>query len=319
MRRPTLLVLAALALAACSPDVVLTERERAAAQEANLSLDEAKEFESKNLYEFEPKEIDRFLGYMRAKHPDLRDRVQALALKNVGQPYDIYLLGEYPFEIFDEQPLFCLGMSDCVVFSEHTYAMALAHDWKSFFAMLQRIRYKNGVVGYTTRNHYTEADWTVNNSWLIENVTEEIAGETLVEVETRIDRAAFFAKSGIETDVPVQDLSWSYLPREELERALPELKTGDFVNIVRGATPTDTYVGHVGLISVEDGVVYFVHSTTPEVKKQTLVSYRDQQRDRKNPQFYGFRFFRLQEDALENLREIDGPRAPKITVFGEPE
>jgi hypothetical protein len=35
------------------------------------------------------------------------------------------------------------------------------------------------------------------------------------------------------------------------------------------------------------------------------------------PIFYGFRFFELQENALENLKKIDGPNAPKVTVYGE--
>lgn len=40
--------------------------------------------------------------------------------------------------------------------------------------MLQRIRYKDGVIGVLTRNHFTEADWVVNNSWLIKNITDSL-------------------------------------------------------------------------------------------------------------------------------------------------
>jgi hypothetical protein len=138
------------------------------------------------------------------------------------------------------------------------------------------------------------------------------------------------------------------------------LKTGDFVNVVRGYSPDDVFVGHVGIISVgENNVVYLIHSTEPEVKIEPLLDYMKRSLElnkvrikenekiaRKNieimkyneklrsqnngnphpdekkllslkPIFYGFRFFELQENALENLKKIDGPNAPKVTIYGE--
>jgi hypothetical protein len=76
-----------------------------------------------------------------------------------------------------------------------------------------------------------------------------------------------------------------------------------------------------------------IHSTEPEVRKQPLLDYLEvsQQRsgqkgwiDRwgqwfgtgKSAEFYGFRFMRLNEDALEVLQELDGPGAPRLTIFG---
>ena len=88
-----------------------------------------------------------------ATEPDLRKRILHLARKNIGQPYELYLLGEMPFEPYDPQPIYCLGKSDCLVFTEHTYAMALSHNWPSFMRMLQRIRYRDGHLGVATRNH----------------------------------------------------------------------------------------------------------------------------------------------------------------------
>jgi hypothetical protein len=238
--------------------------------------------------------------------------------------------------------------------------MALSDNWKKFFAMLQRIRYKDGVIGLLTRNHYTEADWTVNNSWLIKNITDSLPGVKSKQVTTKIDRAKFFSKWGIGQDIPVQELNWSYIPASEVPKALKYLKTGDFVNVVRGYSPDDVYVGHVGIISVgEDSVVYLIHSTEPEVKIEPLLDYMKRSLElnkvrikenediaRKNieimkyneklrsqnngnphpdekkllslkPIFYGFRFFELQENALENLKKIDGPNAPKVTIYGE--
>lgn len=343
-------------------EIILTQNQIDAAVKANLELDYLRHLIFMPIYKFSPKEVDDYLKFIHIYEPDLRKRIQHIAKKNIGQKYEMYLLGEYPFEIYDDQPLYCLDRSDCVVFSEHTYAMAFSNNWKTFFAMLQRIRYKDGVIGYTTRNHYTEADWDINNSWFLEDVTNEIANNKTIQVTSKINRAAFFKKYNIGQDVQIENLNWSYIPAEEILNVLPYLKSGDFVNVVRGFTPSDVYVGHTGLISVEDdGTVNFIHSTEPEVKIQTLMSYQEaslqlsEKRkvengaiDKKNeeirkfnlelrlknngqphpdekkllskkPYFYGFKFLRLKENALENLRSIDGPKAPKITIYGRQE
>jgi len=323
---------------------------------------DSKEIENlidKPMYKFTPEEIDEYLKFIQELEPDLRKRVNHIAKKFIGQRYEIYLLGEFPFEIYDPQPLYSIDKSDCVVFSEHVYAMALSNNWKKFFAMLQRIRYKDGVIGLLTRNHFTEADWTVNNSWLIKNITDSLPNVKSKQVTTKIDRAKFFSKWGMGDTISIQELSWSYIPASEVQKALKYLKTGDFVNVVRGYTPDDVYVGHVGIISVgANGVVYLIHSAEPEVKMEPLLDYMkrslelNKSREKENtriarrnnqimrynqklraknngnphpneksllnmrPLFYGFSFFELQENALENLKKIDGPNAPKVTIYG---
>jgi len=289
-------------------------------EKVNISK-EMKKLIQKPLYKFTEEELDKYLGFLQETVPGLRDRIQILAKQNMGQKYDIYLLGEFPFEIQDKQPLFNLNKSDCVVFSEHIYAMALSHNWKEFFPMLQRIRYKNGEIGMLTRNHYTEADWVKNNTWLITEITDEIAGNAVVKTSSEIDRAKFFKKHGTGQDIPKEKIEWTYIPGDSLYKVLPYLKTGDFVNIVRAFPGSEPWVGHVGLISVEkDGQVNFMHSADPVVKIQTIQSYWDDYKAKKKKKggwnFLGFRFYRLNENAMENLKKIDGPRAPKLTIYG---
>ncbi len=340
-------------------EIILTQDQIDAAVKANLELDHLRHLIYNPIYKYSSKEVDDYLKFIHNYEPDLRKRIQHIAKKNIGQKYEMYLLGEYPFEIFDDQPLYCLNRSDCVVFSEHTYAMAFSDSWKTFFTMLQRIRYKDGVIGYTTRNHYTEADWDINNSWFLEDITNEIAGDKAINVTSKINRAAFFKKYNIGQNVPVENLEWSYIPAEETPTVLHYLKSGDFVNVVRGFNPKEVYVGHTGLISVEDdGTVNFIHSTEPEVKIQTLMSYQESSLElsdkrkiendaiaqkneeikkfnlelriknnglphpdekkllAKKPYFFGFKFLRLKENVWENLRAIDGPNAPKVTIYG---
>lgn len=324
-----------------------------------LDKKEIEELIEKPLYKFAPEEIDEYIKFINNIEPDLRKRVDHIAKKFLGQPYEIYLLGEFPFEIYDTQPLYSIDKSDCVVFSEHVYAMALSNNWKKFFSMLQRIRYKDGIIGLLTRNHFTEADWVVNNSWLIKNKYDSIPGVQSKQVTTKIDRAKFFSKWGLGQDIPIEEITWSYIPTSEVSKALKHLKTGDFVNVVRGYTPDDVFVSHVGIISVgSNGTVYLIHSTAPEVIMEPLMDYlkrnveaskarikenesiikrnkrimahnqKLREKNNGNPHpaekpllslksvFYGLRFFELQENALENLKRIDGPYAPKVTIYG---
>src|SRR5258708_6035513 len=87
---------------------------------------------AKPLYQFTETEVGTYLKYLQTAEPNLRKRIVHLARKNIGQPYEIYLLGEMPFETYDPQPIYCLGKSDCLVFTEHMYAMALSSDWSGF-------------------------------------------------------------------------------------------------------------------------------------------------------------------------------------------
>lgn len=287
----------------------------------------------KPLYRFTEADVDVYLRYLQAAEPDLRSRVVTLARKNIGQPYELYLLGEMPFETYDPQPLYCLGKSDCVVFSEHIYAMALTCDWPSFMAMLQRIRYRDGQIGVATRNHYTEADWNVSNRWLVRDITAEIAADSAVKFQERIDRAKFLKnRYGLKADIPVEVHDDVYLPFAELDRIKGKLQDGDFVNVVRGTTSLDdekretfggsAYVGHVGLIATApDSTLDFIHSSAPAVREEALVDYvarsnanRPERIKDGKPVLLGFKFLRLEENPLANLKEVDGSDAPRVTL-----
>ncbi len=263
---------------------------------------------SKPFWEITPKELDVYLGWAKANIPSLRQRVVHYARKRVGQPYEMYLLGEFPFEIYDTQPLFELRKSDCVVFCEHTYAMALSKDWKEFFQTLQKIRYKDGQIGMLTRNHYTEADWNKNNAWLVTDVTRELGASRIAHYTERIDREKFFAKFGIGKGIPVQNFEDDYLPADVIHEVVGKLQDGDFVNVVRGSgAGTNAWVGHTGLIAHNHkGEVTLIHSTPPRVVEVPLLDYvkenvkkNEERKAKGQPQFLGLKFLRLRAEELQ--------------------
>jgi len=288
---------------------------------------------AKPLYQFTETEVGAYLDPLQTQVPDLRQRILHLARKNIGQPYELYLLGEMPFETHDPQPLYCLGKSDCLVFTEHVYAMALSRDWSSFMRMLQRIRYRDGHIGVATRNHYTEADWNLSNRWLVREITGELAAGTAVKFSQRIDRSKFLlGRYKLKTSFPIQERGDAYLPYAEIGRAAPQLRDGDFINVVRGVVKPGTsvndtfggnaWVGHVGLVAHgPDGTLHIIHSAEPAVREETMAQFiaretaHNAERDRTGKaRLLGFKFLRLQDDPLTRLRELDGPDAPRVTL-----
>jgi hypothetical protein len=334
----TCVVLATVAMAehCAAATKELSSEQTAACKQLGLDTKEITKLIEKPLYKCTEAEVDQYLKFLSATEPDLRKRIVHLARKNVGQPYELYLLGEMPFEPYDPQPIYCLGKSDCLVFSEHTYAMALSRDWPAFMRMLQRIRYRDGQLGVVTRNHYTEADWNISNRWLVDDITKQLAGDTAVKFHEAIDRSKFFKnRYKLDVKVPVEQHDDIYLQYQEIARAKSELRDGDFVNIVRATSKKDSspqneifggtaFVGHVGLIAHgEDGQVHLIHSTEPKVREETIDSYISRStKDLKEkdaagkPRLVGFKFLRLQDEPLKKLKAIDGPDAPRVTLPG---
>ncbi|MBX3397063.1 MAG: DUF1460 domain-containing protein [Phycisphaerae bacterium] len=228
---------------------------------------------SKPLYEFSESELDALLVACATDNLAVPDRAVRFASKFVGQPYRLHLLGEFPYETYDSDPLYCLSASDCVTFVENVYAMSMARDWSSFFDRLMRLRYKDARIGILTRNHFTEADWNVNNEWAFDDVTNQMAPEAIRPMRIAVDRAAFFRKYGMGDTIPVQIFKTTYIPRSALASVETRLKPGDIVEFVRG-TREAPYVGHMGLIGEKKaGRMLLIHSAEPRVREEPLRDY----------------------------------------------
>jgi hypothetical protein len=253
-------------------------------------------------------EIDQTIRNARHQHPELNERMVALARQNLGQPYEMYLLGEAPFETIDAQPVFTFSKSDCVVFVEHTLAMALSDDLPSTLRMLQRIRYRKGEIGVLTRNHYTEADWNVNNRWLLRDITAEVGGSATQTYSQRVNWSAFFRdRYKLNVGIPSRTIEQAFIPSEQVMSVAHNLRPGDVVQFVRG-NDSGKWVGHLGLVSgVQGDQVKVIHSAEPAVKEQSL----EELATGKNR---GFAFLRVVDDPIGSLRAVDGTDAPRVVV-----
>ncbi len=287
-----------------SPNTTVTKKDKQLSSNDDLN--------SRPLYTFTEAELDRYLPIVHAVEPELTQRVVRLGRQNIGQPYEMYLLGEFPFEFHDPDPIYCLSRSDCLTFCENTYAMALSTDWWSYLRTLQRLRYRDGTIGMLTRNHYTEADWDRNNAYLFDDLTAKLGGgRACVPMHEIIKRAPFFAKFQIGQDIPDESFEDFYIPKENVPKILNELHNGDFVNIVRGDASSQ-YVGHTGLIALAaDGTPDFLHSTSPKAREQPLIQYLQA-----NQRCLGIRILRLRPDAERIMTSVLAA-SPKATPVDE--
>jgi len=260
----------------------------------------------KQVYQMTPFEAGQYITHMQGAEPDLRKRIAAIGRQNIGQPYSLNLLGEFPYQIHDSLPLYSLAQSDCVVFAEHTYAMALSGSWEEFFWMLQRIRYRDGVIGVATRNHYTEMDWNVANRWLVTDVSADLAGPGGPTYDMKVDRARFLrTRHNTLHDVPVETSRQAYVATEQVAAIASQLQEGDFVNVI-STRDGEYWASHVGLVVLgPNGERHFLHSSEPQVREETFASYiaRTLERQERNARagkpgqaLAGFKFLRLNEE-----------------------
>jgi hypothetical protein len=264
---------------------------------------------AKPLYQMQPVEAGRYIAWVHDAEPDLRKRIAAIARKNIGQPYRLNLLGEFPYSVHDTLPMFSLDHSDCTVFVEHTYAMALSQSWDEFFWMLQRIRYRDGIVGVVTRNHFTELDWNVANRWLVADVSAQLAGPNGPSYTTTVDRATFLrTHHHVDAAIPVETSRQAYVPKAQAPALIQQMREGDMLNVVSLLSDGTTMVTHVGLVVLgPNGERHFLHSSEPAVREETLDAFiaraeareeRNRQADKKGSTLLGFKFLRLNDDIV---------------------
>ncbi|MEK6642764.1 MAG: N-acetylmuramoyl-L-alanine amidase-like domain-containing protein [Planctomycetota bacterium] len=225
------------------------------------------------IYTFTERELDAYLRHLATQPLSMQGRVRLIARQSIGQPYELGVLGEFPFEVIDPDPMVCLAASDCVTFVEQTYAMAKANDWESFIKYLVQIRYQNSIIGFETRNHFVETDWNWNNTWLFDEVSRSISDGNTTDMLTQVDYTAFFAKHKVRRDMPVNRYKGIYIPREHISKTAPQIRDGDVVQLVKGDEQLQ-YVSHMGLLFHDEaGRVTMLHSGKPAVREVVLESY----------------------------------------------
>lgn len=125
------------------------------------------------------------------------ERIAGFSEALLGIRYIDEALGEGLEDIYDQDPQYRFDGLDCTTYLETVMALSLSRDLDEFRATLQKIRYRNGVVAFRSRNHMPDADWMRNNiaAGFIEDITAEVAGDLGTRDATaEIDRRGWFRK-----------------------------------------------------------------------------------------------------------------------------
>ncbi|MGB9625268.1 MAG: N-acetylmuramoyl-L-alanine amidase-like domain-containing protein [Phycisphaerae bacterium] len=250
----------------------------------------------------------RYLA-VRGELPDPAEEVGRYAVKALGQPYRLYA------------SRFDYAESDCVVFVERCLAMGLSGDWTTYRKLSDRLRHRDGVVGYVNRNFLTLEDWVPSNGFLLRDASGDVGSHSgpLTRGFTCVVRPKVFRDvppdpvTGVATEFVGVDYASPnklmrtevYIPRDRLGEALPDLRTGDVALVIRqwiapGKKPWYD-CDHMGIvIRGSGGTVAMAHSAPNRARLERLDAFLAQYLS-----VSGFKILRLVPDSRDVVqREI---------------
>ena len=193
----------------------------------------------------------------------------------LNKPYLANPLGEERAP--DMDPLIRFDAFDCTTFVETVLADGNLNK-------LNQIRYANGQIGITTRNHFIETDWLTNNSSIVTNVSANYA-ETVIRTVT-IDKQKWFKhKYGIDTEFAPETVQLEYIPYKfaqniKIDKPMLVLFINDGKHF-KNRTGTDLAVRHMGFL-LPGGVLRHASSKAGRVLDANFSEYINEIMENKN-------------------------------------
>ena len=221
----------------------------------------------KKIYEMTIDEIDALIRQVDKSKMTNAEKIAFYSELFLGCPYSLKeSLGDGPYAKYDTAPLVNFKKVNCMTFCEEVLALSLSATYEEMFNVLQHIRYRNGIISMSTRNHYTMADWLPENKWCLRDVTYNIGRRKYCRRMTKIiSHKKFFTEKGytdIEPIKPDRKLSIWYIPKEYLLSVSSKLKSGDIAALIQDKE--GIFAAHMGIIIKKDQEMYFRHSTISE-------------------------------------------------------
>lgn len=192
----------------------------------------------------------------------------------LGARYENSPLGECVMP--DDDPLIRFDAFDCATFVETVLA-----DGNE--CRLAQIRYKDGEVGFLTRNHFIESDWLNNNSSFVQNVSARYAPTAVRRVV--IDKANWFRVAhGLDVDaapvvVDLEYIPYKYVADVKIDTPVIVLFITDNPKI-HDTMGTDLAVVHMGLW-LPNGVLRHASSERGAVVDVDMMDYVRQRMNNK--------------------------------------
>ncbi|NOG44708.1 MAG: DUF1460 domain-containing protein [Calditrichaeota bacterium] len=256
----------------------------------------------KPTYKMVAAEFTDLMQYGNKKYSSVNERIQKYSELGKGTPYLIYNLGEGAGSQIDPDPTIDFARTDCMTFCEHTLALAISDNYPEMYDNLQKIRYNNGEISYTSRNHFTIADWLPNNDWLLDDVTLKVGQGFTSKMNKTIDRPQFYKNNGVsDKEIKLasqkEKFSVDYIPTKNLLAIQNNLKGGEIVSIV--TTNPVVISAHMGIIIRDqwDNVIFRHASSSQKTNEVMDERFEDVVNNLKNSKSrVGMIFMQVKED-----------------------
>ncbi|MBL7135961.1 MAG: DUF1460 domain-containing protein [Candidatus Marinimicrobia bacterium] len=252
----------------------------------------------KPFYEMTNLEIDTLLKETSQRNMTISERITFYSERFIGTPYNFKCVGDGPYALMESYSLINFAETNCMAFCEHVLALSISDSWDNFFNNLQHIRYRDGIIGMRTRNHYTMADWLPENKWLLEDVSRIVGGKYIQSVTRTISHKNFFENKGI-TDMryvlPDREITIDYVPKEDLVKIEKNAKSGDILALIF-ANKTDIFSAHMLMVIEKSGKKYIRESSTSKMNTFDT-PYRDWALKKQDiDKYLGLCFMRVRKD-----------------------
>lgn len=243
-------------------------------------------------------EIDSLLAVTSQKQMTITDRMKFYSEFFLETNYSWTCTGDGPYAIYEANPLVNFKETNCMVFCEHVLALAISDSWDNFFNNLQQIRYKNGIIGMRTRNHYTMADWLPENNWLLDDVSNDLGGSYTKSVTRTISHQNFFKGKRIkDLRYVLEDrkLTVNYVPKKNLLNIKNNLKNGD-IGAILFANKNDIFSAHMFMIIEKNDQLIVRESSTSKMSTFDTTFENWAKKIESSNRYIGVSFMRVREE-----------------------
>jgi hypothetical protein len=164
----------------------------------------------------------------------------------------------------DEEIVINLSGMDCFTFLDYVEAMRLSVSFAGFLEMVKKIRYKDSIVSYKSRNHFF-TDWITSNAAFVIDASE-IAGRDKTSHIVRQLNGADGDTVYIRGIAPFER-RLSCIPAAGIDQAvINRLRTGDYIGIWSLQPGLD--VSHVGICIKQGPAAVLRHAASrPDIRK----------------------------------------------------
>jgi len=211
-----------------------------------------------------------------ANNQEIETKQKALALiarTFIGTPY----VGK-TLEVGDKESLVInLRELDCTTFVENCIALTNTcfsenRSFVDFQKVLEKIRYRNGILdGYTSRLHYF-TDWISDNSakGFIDDITQKIGGvqfkvqanfmSTHPEYYKQLRNDSTLIPVIAEQEKKISEKEFFFIPKENISEIESKLEEGMIVGITTNMAGLE--ISHTGILVKENGRIHLLHASS---------------------------------------------------------